>query len=107
MGFFFFYPKVKILLDLPFRNVCNKHEQPGSICVGKKKKANAESLLFNQSALRDNPKTFALPARFTQRPLAPAVHLPAQRRPRLLPALCFDQVEANHWCVEQEAGGMA
>lgn len=63
---------------------------------------------FNQSALRENPKTFALPARFTQRPLAPAVHLPAQqRRPRLLLLLCFDQVEANHWCVEQEAGGMA
>lgn len=36
--------------------------------VLKKKKdlpATAESLPFNQSALRDNPKTFALPARYS------------------------------------------
>lgn len=63
--------------------VLKEEEQEDDEAKEKKAKlpTNAESLPFNQSALWDNPKTFALPARFTQRRLAPAVHLPAQRRP--------------------------
>lgn len=50
---------------------------------------------------------FALPSHFTDRSLAPAVHLPDAAKATALGPLCFDQVEANHWSVEQEAGGMA
>lgn len=54
-----------------------------------------------------NLKMFNLTAHFTDRLLAPAVHLPGAAKATALSSLCFDQVEANHWSVEQEAVSMA
>lgn len=54
-----------------------------------------------------NRKAFALPSHFTNRSLASAVHLPEVAKATAPGPLCFDQVEANHWSVEQEAVGMA
>lgn len=54
-----------------------------------------------------NPKAFALPSHFTDCSLAPAVHLPDATKAIAPGPLCFDQVEANHWPVEQEAVGIA
>lgn len=54
-----------------------------------------------------NLKMFNLTAHFTDRLLAPAVHLPDAAKATALSSLCFDQVEANHWSVEQEAVSMA
>lgn len=50
---------------------------------------------------------FNLTAHFTDRLLAPAVYLPDAAKATALRSLCFDQVEANHWSVEQEAVSMA
>lgn len=61
----------------------------------------------SRSALWENPEAFALPSHFTVHSLAPAVHLPNAAGATAPGPLCFDQVEANHWSVEQEAGGMA
>lgn len=44
---------------------------------------------------------------FTDHLPAPAVHLPNAAKATVPGPLCFDQVEANHWSVEQEAGSMA
>lgn len=50
---------------------------------------------------------FALPSHFTDCSPAPAVNLPDAAKATVPGPLCFDQVEANHWSVEQEAGSMA
>lgn len=65
------------------------------------------SLEFTLVSTLGNPKAFALPSHFTDRSLAPAVHLPDAAKATAPGPLCFDQVEANHWSVEQEAGCMA
>lgn len=72
-------------------------------------------LLITQTQMPPGPLTvyrsqhfvFALPSLFTGRSLAPAVHLPTAAKATAPGPLCFDQVEANHWSVEQEAAGMA
>lgn len=65
------------------------------------------SLHFASVSTLGNPKALALPSHFTDRSLAPAVHLPDAAKATAPGPLCFDQVEANHWSVEQEAVGMA
>lgn len=49
----------------------------------------------------------AHPSHFTDRSLTPAVHLPNAAKATARGSLCFDQVEANHWSVQQEAVSMA
>lgn len=64
-------------------------------------------LWFMSVSTLKNPKVFALPSNFTDHSLTPAVHLPNAAKATAPGPLCFDQVEANHWSVEQEAAGMA
>lgn len=64
-------------------------------------------LWFTSVSTLKNPKVFALPSNFTDHSLTPAVHLPNAAKATAPGPLCFDQVEANHWSVEQEAAGMA
>lgn len=67
----------------------------------------AGSLEFTSVSTLGNTKAFALTSRFTDRSLAPAVHLPDAAKAKAPGLLCFDQVEANHGSAEQEAGRMA
>lgn len=53
------------------------------------------------------PKTFAFPSYFTDCSPTPVVDIPDAAKATVPALLCFDQVEANHWSVEQEAGSMA
>lgn len=53
------------------------------------------------------PKTFAFPSHFTDCSPTPVVDIPDAVKATVPAPLCFDQVEANHWPVEQEAGSIA